>query len=81
MSEHRPRSDLLTGRCQFWPSCECARCLDNYALYSVVEQMGDERFPVPTKEEVENIEVKVYLILCCASANCPDARVSSVCTD
>jgi hypothetical protein len=37
--------------------------------------MADERFPAPTPEEVEIMEVKVYLVLSCASANCPEARV------
>src|SRR5262245_26017000 len=68
-------ASLLEGRCQFWPRCECARCLDNDQLYRAVVRLADEHFPAPTKEEIENIEVKVYLVLSCVSANCPEARV------
>jgi len=79
MSEHRSpyrsRKSLLTGHCQFWPECECARMAANNTLYSVVARLGDERFPAPTPEEVEAIEVKVYMMLSCVSANCPVRRL------
>jgi hypothetical protein len=79
MSEHRSRyssrSDHLTGRCQFWPECECARMAANNTLYSVVARMADERFPPPTPEEVEIIETKVFMTLSCVSVNCPVSRL------
>src|SRR5262245_61325199 len=77
MSEHRSphRSDLFAGYCPSWPKCECARCLDHDELYSVVERMGDERFPTPTPDEVEELETKVFMTLSCVSANCPVPRL------
>jgi hypothetical protein len=79
MSEHRPRypsrSSLFEGFCQSWPWCDCAMCLDHDALYSEVAEMADERFPAPTREQVEIVEVKVYVMLSCLSVKCPDVRV------
>jgi len=66
---------LKSKRCVFWPECSCARDLDHAHLYRIVERMADERFPAPTKEQVEIMEVKVYLLLSCLSVKCPDVRV------
>ena len=76
MSEHRSyssrRSNPLHGRCEFWPECDCARQMGKgEPLFSLIKRMADERSPIPTPDEVEAVEVKLYMVLSCISRNCP----------
>jgi hypothetical protein len=75
MSEHRSPYRSREVYCQIWPWCDCARDLDHDQLYRAVAEMADERLPAPTREQVEIMEVRVYVTLSCLSVKCPDVRV------
>jgi hypothetical protein len=68
MSEHRSRyrSNLFTGRCQFWPHCHC-----NSILIHWQHSLEDRDWPI---SDLKWAETAIFLALSCVEAHCPSQK-------